>query len=344
MNDSEINPVYGHYVPCSHLALLVTFAEQSGISMQPLLKEQSLSVEVITTPSARMAAAQYAQLLLEVDRKTDDEGFWFQFGKQLDFPAFEALGQVMLCCDTLYQAMHLLAKYYQLLSCGSEVVCVDEGGDLCLTIYRQGDIESRASLIRSELLVSVIFNGILESLADRGDKIHFEFDYAKPSYVPLYYEYLNRNCVFSATQSKVVIPAEYLQSPGLRPNPVLLEISVKQCDQLLEQLQSHQSVSAQVRTLIAAIPGHYPSAEQVSQKAGLSARTLSRRLKQQGTSFQQLVNEVKIQRAINYLQTTEMSIEEVATLMGFSDSANFRRAFVNLTGMLPSHYRRRSER
>lgn len=331
--------VYGHYVPCSHLAILVTFAEQSGVEMKPVLQKLGLRLDRINTPGAKMAATEYTQVLLNVDAMTSDEGFWFRFGQKLDFPAFEVLGQVMLCCDTLHQAMHLLAKYYQLLSCGSELRCVDQENSLCLHIFRQGEIESRANIIRSELLVSVIFKGILESLADQGEKLRFEFNYRKPAHVAMYHKYLNQNCLFSAPQSKVIIPDEYLQRPGLHPNPVMLQILVRQCDQHLEQLQNHQSISAQARTVIAAIPGHYPTAEQVAEKTGLSPRTLSRRLKKQGTSFQRLLIEVKTQQAVNYLQTTELSIEEVATLMGYSDSANFRRAFVNWTGVLPSQYR-----
>jgi len=339
MNNETADQVYGHYVPCSHLAILLTYAEESGIEMKPLLQRRGVSLETINTPGARMAAAQYAQILVDLDEIKNEDDFWFRFGQQLDFPAFEVLGQLMLCCDSVHQAMHLLAKYYQLISCGSELKCVDQDGALCLYVFRQGNIESRASLLRSELLVSIIFKGLLESLSDRGEKIRFEFDYQKPTYASVYYKYLNRNCLFSAPQSKVLIPAEYLQLPGLHPNPVMLQILLKQCDQLLAQLQSHQSIAAQVRTLIAAIPGIYPSAEHTAEKIGLSSRTLSRRLKKQGTSFQTLVNEVKTQRAVRFLQTTEMPIEEVATLMGFSDSANFRRAFVSWTGTLPSKYR-----
>lgn len=340
MNDRPINQIYGHYVPCSHAAILVMFAESCGIDMKPVLQNHGLSIESISTPGARMAATQYSQLLLEVDALGGEDGFWFRFGLQLDFPAYDVLGQLILSCDTVRQAIQLLAKYYQLLSCGSELVCIDEGGSLCVKIYRQGDAGARVNIIRSELLVSVIFNGILVALADRGEKLRFEFDYRKPAHASLYSKYLNRHCVFAAEQSKVIIPAEYLQRPCPHPNPALLKILITQCDQLLAQLQGHQSITAQVRTVIAAIPGHYPVADTVAQKIGVSSRTLNRRLKDQGTTFQRLVNEVKAQRAVNYLQCTEKSIEEVATLLGFSDSANFRRAFVSWMGILPSQYRK----
>jgi AraC-like DNA-binding protein len=72
----------------------------------------------------------------------------------------------------------------------------------------------------------------------------------------------------------------------------------------------------------------------------MSPRTLSRRLKGNNATFQFLVNEVKSQRATNYLQTTNLPIKEVSTLMGFNDCGSFRRAFTSWTGMVPSQFRK----
>jgi AraC-like DNA-binding protein len=72
----------------------------------------------------------------------------------------------------------------------------------------------------------------------------------------------------------------------------------------------------------------------------MSPRRLSRRLKENNVTFQFLVNEVKSQRATNYLQKTKLPIEEVATLMGFNDCSNFRRAFSCWTRMVPSRFRK----
>ncbi|MEP2988038.1 MAG: AraC family transcriptional regulator ligand-binding domain-containing protein [Parasphingorhabdus sp.] len=334
-----MTPLYGHYVPCSHLAILEAFAGQQGIEIEPLLLQHGLSLDGVRAPGATMAADQYAQLLLEVDGLREDDGFWFRFGSQLDFPAYDVLGQVLLSCETLRQALHMLAKYYQLLSCGSELTCCEDGYALNLNIYRQDNIQSRMNLVRSELLSALIYNGVSKLLPDRGSKLRFEFDYSKPDYADHYHIFLNKNCVFSAEQSKIVVPSEYLEQPGIHPNPILLKILTEQCDQMLEKLTGRYSLGAQVRTVISAIPGHYPNAHSVAEKINLSTRTLNRRLKAQGTSFQQILDEVKAQKAISYLQATKMTVEEVTTEMGYSDSANFRRAFVRWTGVLPSEYR-----
>lgn len=334
--------VYGFYIPCSHVAILSAYSQQYNIDIESILAKYNLTFSDINTPNAIMTASKYTELLLDVDVAVHKHDFWFCFAKQLGFATYGVLGQAMLSCKNLQQAIKLLVKYYQVLSCGSELSCHDVDGFLSLNIYRQSAIESRDSIIRSELLVSTIKDGMSILLPDQGENLRFEFDYKKPNHHGFYHQYLNKNCIFSVKQSKILIPTDYLNRVSLHANPVMLKILTKQLDQLLTDIQGPKLIAAQVRTLIAAIPGSYPKIEKVAQKIGISPRTLSRRLNNNNTAFQHLVNEVKSQRASHYLKTTNLSIEEVATLIGFNDSANFRRAFTVWTGMTPSQFRKDS--
>jgi len=332
--------VYGFYIPCSHVAILASYSQTYNVDIEPILAKYNLTLSGINTPNAIMTASKYTELLLEVDSAVQKHDFWFCFAKQLGFATYGVLGQAMLSCKNLQQAIKLLVKYYQVLSCGSQLTCHDVDGSLSLNIYRQSAVESRGSIIRSELLVSTIKNGMSILLPDLGENLSFEFDYKKPDYHDFYSQYLNKNCVFLVKQSRILIPADYLNRVSPHANPVMLKILTKQLDQLLTDIQGPKLIAAQVRTLIAAIPGCYPKVEKVAQQIGISPRTLSRRLNTNNTTFQGLVNEVKSQRASHYLKTTNLSIEEIATLIGFSDSANFRRAFTMWTGMTPSKYRK----
>jgi len=332
--------VYGYYIPCSHVAILAAFAQEFNIEMAPILSKYQLTTESINTPGAMIAANQYTQLMLDVDTAVKNHDFWFYFGKQLDFPAYGVLGQALQSCENIQQAIMLLAKYYQLLSCGSELTCDRLDDFLCINIYRQTGIESRESIIRSEILVTTIINGMSALLPDGGAELKFEFDYKKPTYHGSYYKNLNRKCRFSADQSKILIPSQYLKLNCPHPNPVMLKILTQQLDLLLSQQQGPKSITAKVRTLIAKIPGNYPTLDDISQKIGMSPRTLSRRLKENNTTFQLLINEVKCQRASHYLQASNLPIEEIATLMGFNDSSSFRRAFTRWTGMIPTLFRK----
>jgi len=332
--------IYGFYIPCSHVAILAAYSQDYNIDIEPILSKYNLTIAGINTPNAIMTASKYTELLLDVDTAVQEDSFWFCFAKQLGFASYGVLGQAMLSCKNLKQAIKLLVKYYQVLSCGSELSCRDIDSALSLNIYRQSAVGSRGSIIRSELLVASIVNGMSTLLPDLGEKLRFEFDYVKPNHLALYHQYLNKNCIFSVKQSKIIIPASYLEQTCPHANPVMLNILTKQLDQLLTDIQGPKLIAAQVRTAIAEIPGSYPTLEKVSQQIGISPRTLSRRLKNNNTTFQYLFNEVKNQRACNYLETTSLSIEEISTLIGFNDSANFRRAFTTWTGKSPSRYRR----
>jgi AraC-like DNA-binding protein len=83
-----------------------------------------------------------------------------------------------------------------------------------------------------------------------------------------------------------------------------------------------------------------PGARDVASALNMSARTLHRRLTQEGTSFQQIKDNFRTALARHYLGRPELSIDAIATLMGFQDNSAFYRSFRKWTGMSPGEYRR----
>lgn len=77
----------------------------------------------------------------------------------------------------------------------------------------------------------------------------------------------------------------------------------------------------------------------VSKRLGVPVRTLKRRLQQQGTSYREIVDEVRTEVAIKYLRETDLSIEDIAYSLGFSEAANFRRAFRRWTKETPNQFK-----
>jgi len=78
----------------------------------------------------------------------------------------------------------------------------------------------------------------------------------------------------------------------------------------------------------------------VAEKAGVTVRTLQRRLAQSGVTFSELATGIKINSARELLGDRSRSIDEIASMLGYSDPANFTRAFKNRAGMTPTHYRK----
>jgi AraC-like DNA-binding protein len=100
-------------------------------------------------------------------------------------------------------------------------------------------------------------------------------------------------------------------------------------------------LARRVRVAIAAaLEGAVPSVGEVARRLGLSERTLQRRLEAADTSFAQLLDEVRRERALVFLGAPDVSIAEVSWLLGFSEQSAFTRAFRRWTGEAPSGWRR----
>ncbi|WP_265092168.1 helix-turn-helix domain-containing protein [Acinetobacter seifertii] len=92
-------------------------------------------------------------------------------------------------------------------------------------------------------------------------------------------------------------------------------------------------------TLLETIPAGEVSMQVVSRKLAVSTRTLQRKLQNEGTSFQQILNNVRESLAYHYLRNTDMSSSEISFLLGFEDSNSFARAFQAWTGKTPQAHR-----
>ena len=71
----------------------------------------------------------------------------------------------------------------------------------------------------------------------------------------------------------------------------------------------------------------------------MSSRTLNRHLREHGTSYLQILNDVRKELAIQYLRESDLSTDEIAERLGYTETTNFRRAFKRWTGKSPSVYR-----
>ena len=88
------------------------------------------------------------------------------------------------------------------------------------------------------------------------------------------------------------------------------------------------------------LPSGRASVADVAEALRLSTRSLQRHLRSEGTSFQRVLDDVRHDLAMGYLQTTELSIDEISFLLGYGDPNSFHRAFQGWSGMTPTSARR----
>jgi AraC-like DNA-binding protein len=139
-------------------------------------------------------------------------------------------------------------------------------------------------------------------------------------------------CFYAADANELHYPIGILEQTPELGNRLTRTMLEETCDRLIGQSRISSGLSGEVYQLLLLAPNHFPSMTAIAEQIGLQERTLRRRLAAEDTSYGEIVDDVRRKLAIEYLQTTRMSVDDVAWKVGFSDSANLRRAVRRWTG------------
>jgi AraC-like DNA-binding protein len=171
--------------------------------------------------------------------------------------------------------------------------------------------------------------------------IEVQFRHPAPDYAAEHERVFRTRVRFEAERDAVVLPARDLDLPLTNPDPGLCSILDRHAQKLLEGLPQIAQFSARVRELCAGmLKDGTANAERVAHKLQMSERTLRRRLKEEGTTFDVLVDELRRAMTQHYLDYPDMSLEQIAFMVGYSEAGAFRRAFRRWYGTSPTSYRR----
>jgi AraC-like DNA-binding protein len=150
---------------------------------------------------------------------------------------------------------------------------------------------------------------------------------------------------FGAPLTKLVFDASILELPLVGADLTLGSLLERQAEESLAGAARGGGFAGRVREVIKeGLPGGEARVEAACRRLGVSPRTLQRKLREEGTSFQGLLEEVQRALAEFYLRDREVAICEVSYLTGFSQPSAFHRAFRRWTGQTPKEFRRDGER
>jgi AraC-like DNA-binding protein len=163
------------------------------------------------------------------------------------------------------------------------------------------------------------------------DSFGLEADYEKA---------LGCKCVFNATQNRILVDIASLSRESQFRDPRLKRILEEHAQQVLQNLESGDELLARVRKFVLGeLPNGVPSLKSVCDLVGQNERTFQRTLAKMGLSFQDLVDELRMNLALEYIRN-DYNFLDIAMMLGYSEQSAFHRAFKRWTGMPPSRYKK----
>ena len=167
-----------------------------------------------------------------------------------------------------------------------------------------------------------------------------QFPYDEPGHIALYEEILGCPLVFNAEHCAVLLSPKAMSSPLVTSQPQLAEICKQHCNQLLQRLQGKDEFIDAVQEIIVSATSRTPLVDEVATQLGLSSRTFRRKLQQRSTTYQTILNRVRAELATDYLSNSDLTIDQIAAIIGFSETTTFRSAFKKWTGNSAAKVRR----
>ncbi|MEM7016078.1 MAG: AraC family transcriptional regulator [Pseudomonadota bacterium] len=282
--------------------------------------------------------ADMPKLLQAAMTLTNEPGLVIKLGQQVDITSLGTFGFALMSCANLGEALQLLLRYHPITGSGLSLQKHQRSDGVALRINLELGNPLQQQLMTA-LVMSQIYSigGFLINQPIDAGEIHFT--YPEPSQKEAYQALFSVPIKFSQDHNQFVIPAHILSKKISTANPAVHVIFQQQCEDMLRGLNRVENFSATVRRRLILAGGKFPDIKQVANQLHVSERTLKRRLMSESTSFRALCNEVKNVLACQYLKTTELTVAEIASLLDYTETVSFRRAFVRWNGITPSAYR-----
>lgn len=323
--------------PAQYALILIDLASEFDVQRDELIAGSQLAGETQQI-GARVADADFGILAENGLKLTGEPALGLLCGKRLNLGAHALLGQAFLTCGNLAQVMQLFERYYRVLA-----------QDLHLEFTRDEEwVRIESSHLHPflplhfgpECIAAAMRNTLSGLLGDPQFPIRFEFPYPRPAHVDQYERILGSDVHFDCPATRWSFPASMLDRALPSSNPVLRQLYEAECARLLSDLEEIKDVATQTRGLLQKLEGQYPTMPQMAAMLNLSARTYRRRLAENGTRFQALLDQVRAEHATRHLREGHMPVASIAYQLGFNDPANFRRAYRRWTGQTPGSARR----
>lgn len=335
LTDERVFPPY-------KIAALVDVLHESGVDAQAALARTGLHAADLHNAGLKTSVRQFLTVCRNGMAASGDPALPFRAGARMRVSSYGMYGYALLCCGTLREVKRMAMKFHRLATPTVSLAFAEEDGE---AVWRFDDV---AGLDPDEPLYRFLVEfqfGIHQTLARDMLGPAFRIGrlrvrYARPAHHALYRQHYGCDAEFDQPANELRYAASQLDLPTAYRNPITVAMAAETCERLLLEAKAADGITRRVYNLLVERPGRFDDMEALARQLHTSSRTLRRHLTQQGTSYKEILDDVRCRLAKEYLLHTRMSIDDIAGTLGFSDAANFRHAFRRWTQRSPSDFRR----
>lgn len=321
-------------------------AASRGASRDELLECSGIDPDALLDQDNRVPLNNYVALLKAGKELSGDPALALHFGEEVMITEMSIVGLICEACSSTDEAYQQINRYWRLMLDDET-----KGSAGIMRFIRKGAqtwVEFTSEIYVdypdiTESAVARIISGFARVFGDRPFMKEVHVTHPAPSYRAEYERICRVPVIFGSDKNAFLMDESFQLLEWPRPNRYVFGILSERAEALLEDLENSKTVRGRVESLLIPIL-HKGSLnmEQIAKKMGISRQTLYRKLKREGVSFRELLDDLRHQMAVRYLTGKKASVNETAYLVGFSEPGAFSRAFKRWTGSSPGAYQKKA--
>ena len=321
----------------SSVKALCYWMMERGANTGDFLKEEQLDLNLLEEQDARVSLATFHKLWHLASQNLNDPAIGLHMGEHLDSSRMGVIGHIVYNNRTLEQALLQYTRLSTLVNEGVTSYFSIKGEEAILEFHCEDEFYNKSNM---ERMLALSITRAKRYVSEKIYLVQVGFSHAKPEYSDEYDRIFQCPVKFSQPHCYVSFHSGFLDFELPQRNPYLHKALTRQVEALRQKLSLRRAVSHKVKNLVQKrLSSGEIDAEKIAEKLNMSRHTLYRKLKQEGKSFQDLVEAVRKEKAVAYLQKDKYSLSEIAFLLGFSELSAFSRAFKRWTGKSPAQFR-----
>lgn len=307
------------------------------VSLPDVLRRSGLPRDLFDQTRVLVSTAEFFALWRAIGSVSSDPLIGLKLGLETKTERFHPMAIAALSTENFVAAVRHMARFKK-LTAPEEILWNLDESDFSISFRWLLAVDTEP-----QVLTDYCFAWML-SLARHGTGkrlVPLKVEYAQPrASVKALEKFFGCEIAVGSSRNTMLFRAEDAQSPFVTRNLELLDLLAPQFEQQLREFKAEDSFVELVRRAIQdRLTGKRPSIEEIAEALHLGPRTLQRRLKDSGSSFQRVMDEARHQMARYYLGNSKLELNEAAHLLGFEDSNSFGRAFRVWEGVPPSNWR-----
>ena len=308
------------------------------MTTESLLGEAGISKRLIAEPDGRVPVQQVFSLWEEAQKLSNDGLITSHTVKFLPFGAYKIMDYLMAAGSTPREGLKKFIRNFPLVNGAFELQFTTENGQPSLELHNPFDSDEPSRLYLEFIFLTILSRLRFTTGVDWHPK-EVHFIHPPLSHSPDYHRAFNCRVRFNEAMNRMLLSNNLLDIPQLQADPLLSEMLDHHAQRLLKQLPAEDNFLSDLRSALGeGLNRGDARLKTTARKLALSCRALQRKLNEQGTSYQEVLDHLRRELAVDLLTKGQIEIEEIAHFLGFSEPSSFYRAFRRWTGKTPQEY------